>query len=330
MKPLFDKKYFKSKSKWQKIIIVFLVYVKRIFSILEILLFPKKYDLVLLEYEFLPYFPAWFEYILTKRGVKYMVDYDDAIFHKYDKHQYNIVRRLLGNKIAKVMEYAHTVIVCNPYLEAYASKYNDSIVTIPTVVDLEKYSDKMNNTQLKDENIFVIGWIGSWTTGVYVLDILPQMKTFVKKYENVRFHLVGFDENLLTEQEKEEVHIKVITWSEESEIEEILHFDIGIMPLPDDAWTRGKCGFKLVQYMSCKKPVIASAVGVNRTFVEEGVNGLLIENTDEWLDAFEKLYLDYQLREKMAQNNFKKIETKYYHQTHAQRYINCVKKAAQC
>jgi len=321
IEPLFDKKYFKTKSKWHKLMIVFFAYIKRMFSIVAVLLFPKKYDLILLEYELFPYLPTWFEYLLCKRGVRYIVDYDDAIFHKYDRHQNAIVRRVLAHKIAKVMGYAHTVIVCNPYLAAYASKCNENIVTIPTVVDLEKYRDKMKNLEKKDENTFVIGWIGSWTTGVYVLDILPQMKAFVKKYENVRFHLVGFDEKLLTKQEKEEAHIEVIAWDEESEVENILHFDIGMMPLPDDAWSRGKCGFKLVQYMSCKKTVIASAVGMNCTLIEEGINGLLVENALAWFVAFEKLYLDSELRGKMAENNFNKIEKEYNNTKHSQRYV---------
>jgi len=311
IKPLFDKNYFKVKHKWQKICVAFVAYVKRLLVVVQVLLSPKKYDLVLLEYELFPYFPSWFEYLFPKRGVKYIVDYDDAIFHKYDRHPNIVVEKILGNKIAKVMTYAKSVVVCNAYLEAYASKYNEHIVTIPTVVLLEKYIEKMKSYQKKEDGSFIIGWIGSWTTGVYILDIVPAMKQFVQKYENVRFHLVGFDEKLLSKQEKEEAHIDVIAWSEEQEIEHILDFDIGMMPLPDDAWSRGKCGFKLVQYMSCKKPVIASAVGVNCTLVEENVNGLLVESNEGWLEAFEKLYVDDVLREKMAQNNFKKIENHF-------------------
>jgi len=322
IKPLFDKHYFNTMCKWHKMFVVFISYVKRVFFISQLVLFPKKYDVVLLEYELLPYFPAWFEYLFAKRGVRYIVDYDDAIFHKYDNHQNIIVQQIIGNKIAKVMAYAQTVIVCNLYLETYARQYNKNIVTIPTVVQLEKYIEKMKNAQEKDGDTFTIGWIGSWTTGVYVLDVLPQMKAFVKKYENVRFHLVGFDAKLLSEGQKKEAHIEVIAWSDESEIDEILDFDVGMMPLPDDAWSKGKCGFKLVQYMSCKKPVIASAVGVNCTLVKEGINGLLITDASEWFNAFEKLYLDKELRDKMAQNNFKKIEKEYNNTIHSQRYVD--------
>jgi glycosyltransferase involved in cell wall biosynthesis len=325
IKPLFDKYYFNAQNKWQKAFVAFICYIKRLLLVLQLLVLPKKYDLVLLEYELFPYCPAWFEYLFVKRGVQYVVDYDDAIFHKYDRHSNAIVRSALEGKIAKVMGYAQTVIVCNAYLEEYASKYNEHIVTMPTVVLLDKYVEKMKNHLQRDADDFVIGWIGSWTTGIYVLDIFLVMKKFVQKYDNVRFHLVGFDEKLLSEQEREEAHIEVITWSEAQEIEHILDFDIGIMPLPDDKWSRGKCGFKLVQYMSCKKPVIASAVGVNCALVEEGVNGLLVDSSEAWFEAFEKLYLDDTLRDKMVQNNFKKIEKEYNNKIYSQRYIELLK-----
>jgi glycosyltransferase involved in cell wall biosynthesis len=183
----------------------------------------------------------------------------------------------------------------------------------------------MKKHRQRDDDGFVVGWIGSWTTGEYVLDIVPTMKKFLQKYDDVRFHLVGFDERLLSKQEREEAHIDVIAWNEEKEIECILGFDIGMMPLPDNEWSRGKCGFKLVQYMSCEKPVIASAVGVNCALVEEGVNGLLVDSSEAWFEAFEKLYLDDTLRDKMAQNNFKKIEKEYNNKIYSQCYIELLK-----
>ena len=325
IKPLFDRNYFMAESKWQKTLVAVISYVKRLLLVLQVLLSPTKYDLILLEYELFPYLPAWFEYLFFKRGVHYIVDYDDAIFHKYDMYTNTLLKKVWGNKIAEVMTYAQTVVVCNPYLEAYASKYNGHIVTIPTVVLLDKYVETMHTYQKREDDNFVIGWIGSWTTGVYVLEIIPAMKKLVQKYDNIRFHLVGFNEKLLSEQEREDTHIDVIAWNEETEIEHILNFNVGMMPLPDDAWSRGKCGFKLVQYMSCKKPVIASAVGVNCTLVEDGKNGLLVKSPEEWFKAFETLYLDNELREEMAQNNFIKITKKYNHPTHSQRYVELLR-----
>jgi len=325
IKPLFGKNYFNAKNKRTKFLVAAISYAKRLWLVLQVLFFPKKYDLVLLEYELFPYLPAWIEYLFMKRGVKYIVDYDDAIFHKYDKHPNILIKRVLGDKIAKVMGYAKTIIVCNPYLEAYASKYNKRIVTIPTVVLLDKYTETMKNHKARENNSFIIGWIGSWTTGVYVLNILFAMKKFVQKYDDVRFHLVGFNEDLLSQQEKEEAHIDVIKWCEEQEIDEILDFDIGMMPLPNDEWSRGKCGFKLLQYMSCKKPVIASAVGVNCILVQDEVNGFLIKNNNAWFEAFEKLYLNEELRTKMATANLKKVQDEYNNSKIYQIYLQQLK-----
>lgn len=135
--PLFSSSYLTTKNKIIKSLIVLFSYFKRLFLLVFILFFKNRYKLILIEYELFPYFPAFFEYLLYKRGIKYFVDYDDAIFHKYENY------RLLANKIAKVMGYADTVIVCNSYLEDYAKMYNKNIFMIPTVVDLDLYRDTM-------------------------------------------------------------------------------------------------------------------------------------------------------------------------------------------
>lgn len=325
IQPLFSKAFFIPRKSIFKIFIVFWSYLRRLWFVFKILIRSNTYDLVLIEYELLPYTPSWLEYLLKIRGIKYLVDYDDAIFHKYDQHKNILVRKLLSKKIANVMQYAKTVIVCNTYLEAYAKKLNKDTFILPTVVQIQKYIKAMSNYKKRDKNKFVIGWIGSRTTGVYIVDILPAIKKFVQKYENVCFHLVGFDEQLLTKEEKVEGNIEIIKWEEEEEIEEILAFDVGIMPLPDDSWSRGKCGFKLIQYMSCKKPVIASSVGMNCDLIQDGTNGILVDSLKEWFDAFEKLYLDNKLQTFMSTNNFIKIETEYNNKVHAGRYIDLLK-----
>jgi glycosyltransferase involved in cell wall biosynthesis len=322
IQPLFTKTYFNAHNKITKLLFVLFVYFKRLAFVCQVLIFKKRYDLLLLEYELFPYFSSVFEYLLKKRGIKFIVDYDDAIFHKYDMSNNKYIQVLLKNKIAKVMKYASYVIVCNKYLESYAKKYNDNIFRLPTVVLLDKYKKEMASFQKKEDKDFVIGWIGSRTTSIYILEILPAIKKFVDTYQNVRFDLVGFDKNLLSKEDIARHHLNIITWSEEQEIENILNFDIGIMPLYDNPWSRGKCGFKLVQYMSCKKPVIASPVGINCSLVENDENGFLVNNLDEWFNAFEKLYLDENLRVKMSKNNFEKIEDEFNYFINCEKYIN--------
>jgi len=321
IRPLFSKSYFNAHNKIIKLFIVFYSYFRRLTFVCNVLIFKKRYDLLLLEYELFPYFPALFEYLLHKRGIKYIVDYDDAIFHKYDMSNNKIIHGLLKNKISEVMTCAEHVIVCNKYLESYAQKYNEHTFRLPTVVLLDKYKQEMETFQKKEDDLFVIGWIGSRTTSVYILEILPAIEKFVNAYENVRFDLVGFDSALLSPKDIEKYHINILDWSEEHEIKNILTFDVGIMPLHDDPWSRGKCGFKLVQYMSCKNPVIASPVGMNTSLVKEGVNGFLVTTVEEWFEAFETLYLDKDLQKQMANNNFKKIETEYNHQNNCKEYV---------
>ena len=321
IKPLFSKIYFSTSNKIIKALIVLVSYVKRFALVCQILIFKNRYDLVLLEYELFPYFPAWFETLLHKRGIKYIVDYDDAIFHKYDMSDNKIIHGLLKNKIAKVMEYADHVIVCNAYLEAYAKKYNEHTFRLPTVVLLDKYKNEMGTFQKEENKTFIIGWIGSRSTSIYILEILPAIKKFIETYENVRFDLVGFDRSLLSQEVLERYQLNIIEWTEEKEIENILKFDVGIMPLHDDPWSKGKCGFKLLQYMSCKKPVIASPVGMNCTLVQNDQNGFLVDTIDEWHNAFETLYLDENLREKMAENNFLKIEIEYNNEKNCKKYV---------
>ena len=321
--PLFTETYFHTTSKMLKSLNVLKAYVLRMVLLLKLLFGLKQYDLLMIEYELFPFFPALFERLLVLRGVRYLVDYDDAIFHKYDLHGNGLVRRLLGGKIGQVMKMAETVVVCNAYLEQYARQYNSKTLRLPTVVLLEKYKEAMRDHKELSAKPFTIGWIGSKSTSVYLLDILPAIEKFASTYD-VRFNFVGFDETVLPEGARKRCKINTIKWSEETEIQEILNFDIGIMPLRSDPWSKGKCGFKLVQYMSCRKPVVASPVGINISLVESGTNGFLAETADEWFGAFEKLYLDRDLAVKMSEDNWRKIESEYNHEKNCDEYSQLI------
>jgi len=321
--PFFSDSYFNSPSFFHKLVSVFIAYIHRIWLILVILLF-KKNNLIIIEYELIPYFPATFERLMKLRRIKYIVDYDDAIFHKYDKHKNVLIRWLFKNKIPYVMTNAETVIVGNAYLQDFAKKHNSKTQLLPTVVQLKNYESSMNGIINKNDKSFIIGWIGSKTTSQYIFDILPALEKFVKTYD-AKCHFVGFDENLLTNDIKEKCKITIIPWSEQSEIKNMLEFDVGIMPLKDDAWSKGKCGFKLIQYMSCKKPVVASPIGVNTTIVTEGINGFLATSNDQWFTAIEKLYHDKELRKSMANNNWKKIISEYNYDLNCKKYVSSIK-----
>ena len=118
------------------------------------------------------------------------------------------------------------------------------------------------------------------------------------------------------------VPMSIIPWSEETEVDHIQDFDIGIMPLPDSQWEQGKCGYKLIQYMACGKPVVASPVGANRKIVEHGVNGFLAGSTEEWLEALTVLRDNSDLRKKMGTAGRKKVEKRYCIQVTARRLLS--------
>jgi len=313
--PLFSNKYLEYKYNNKKTckIEVVKALIKRIFNLINI----KHYDLIVIEKELLPYFPPFFEKIIYRRKKPFVLDYDDAIFHNYDNNNTKIIRFVLKNKIKKVMELANLVIVGNSYLYDYAKNITDNVVLIPTVIDLAKYPTK----KPVEPNIFTIGWIGSPATSHYILDILPTLEYFCLN-NNCKLKLVGFDKKLL--KNINNFFIKVVEWSEEKEIDYLKTFTVGIMPLKDDKWSRGKCGLKIIQYMGTFLPVIASPVGVNSDLIVSGVNGFLARDENEWLSSLEKLYLNKDLRIKMGYLGRKKVEEMYSLQVYAPKYIESI------
>jgi glycosyltransferase involved in cell wall biosynthesis len=264
----------------------------------------RRFDLVVIEYEALPFLPALPERWLRWVGVPYVVDYDDALFHRYDLHQNLLVRRLLGNKIARVMRGAALVTAGNEYLAEYAWTSGASRVeVIPTVVDLDRYPPLVERT--REEGPLIIGWIGSPSTAKYLQAVAAPLAE-VCAGGRALVRLVGSGPVDLPG-----VPVKVESWREDTEVDELQRFDVGIMPLPDEPWERGKCGYKLIQYMACGLPVVASPVGVNREIVQQSVNGYLAETDTEWVTGLNTLLQDAQLRRRMGSAGRAKVEQRY-------------------
>jgi len=273
-------------------------YLRRIRSLLQI----RKYDIIILEKELLPYAPALFERLLGQFDVPVIADYDDAIFHNYDRSDNPIVRRFLGQKIDVVMREADAVVAGNEYLASRARSAGASRVeTIPTVIDLEKYTQVPPDT----EGPLTIGWIGSPDTIRFVEPIVDALRETCEAID-ANVVLVGsgpvdFDG----------VPVEVVEWSEETEIDSITRFDVGIMPLQETPWQRGKCGLKLIQYMGCGKPVVASPIGVNTSIVTEDVNGYLASTHDEWVTQLKRIEADRELARQLGTNGRQRVENKY-------------------
>ncbi|MDC3382720.1 glycosyltransferase family 4 protein [Candidatus Pelagibacter sp.] len=276
----FDDKYleeYQSNSK-RSVIRIFKSYIKRFFVFLTIF----RYDLIWIEKEIFPYFPALFERILKLVGKAYIVDYDDAIFHNYDLSKKYLIKKFLDRKIYRVMKNAECVIVGNKYLAKYAESTRSLIRIIPTVVDSSIYIPKKKFLNKSP----VIGWIGSRSTQKYLNNIYDPLKSICNLFD-VRLLLIGATSEIASK--FSDLKVDLVQWNEAEEISLIRNMDIGIMPLSDGPWEKGKCGYKLIQYMACAVPVIASPVGINIEIITKNNCGLLADSNEEWKNAFKRL-----------------------------------------
>ena len=272
-----------------------------------------KYDQIVIEKELFPYLPALVEKLLNVLGINYIIDYDDAVFHNYDQHGNFFVRKVLGKKIDAVMKSASVVVAGNSYLADRAQKAGAKrIEIIPTVIDLERYSVKGRMTDM-----FIIGWIGTKTT--FEKHLLPQ-RNWIKKIQmenpEIHFHIVGITEDMDMGN-----NVKYITWNENSEVSEIQRFDVGIMPLQDSLWEKGKCSYKIIQYFACGIPAIVSPIGMNTEVVIPNHNGLFASTPNEWVDGILQLKENRDLRHTLGQNGRTTVENQYSIQVTAEKWI---------
>jgi glycosyltransferase involved in cell wall biosynthesis len=260
---------------------------------LRALLAARRYDVVWLEKEALPYLPAFIEATLLA-GVPYVVDYDDAWFHRYDASPSRIVRSLLGRKIDAVMRRAAIVVAGNAYLAARAREAGARrIEIVPTAIDLSRYGDPTPQLGAHERDPTVVGWIGIPLNAHYLTLIEPALRSVAR---DITLHVVGAP----VPPELAGVPAESFAWTEGDEVARIGVFDVGIMPLADTPWERGKCAYKLLQVMAAGKPVVASPVGANRQVVRHGENGFLAATADEWTDALRTLARDPALRARLG------------------------------
>lgn len=276
-------------------------YFKRLLTLFSV----YSYDLVWFEKELFPYLPPFAERILGFIGKNYVVDYDDAIFHNYDMSNNKLIRKFLSNKIDTVMANANCVIAGNAYLAERAQlAAAKRIEWVPTVVDQSRYIPSLTT----EGNSKVIGWIGSPSTQKYILEIKEALRT-VCKCHSARLLLVGATPNIVDQ--LPDIKVDVVPWSEDDEAQLIQQMDIGIMPLPDGPWEKGKCGYKLIQYMACGVPVIASPVGVNSDIINDSECGCLADNKEQWVKSLDVLLSSTEQRKKFGKAGRKAIEETY-------------------
>ena len=264
----------------------------------RILASKERFDLAIVHCELFPFLPALLERVLVR--IPFVYDFDDAFYLRYTTGKFACLNPILGRKFEQVMGAAAAITAGNRYLAKYASAFNKDVTLLPSVVDTERYIPIEN---IKDET-FTVGWIGSPSTEKYLKLLVPPLRELGRDLK-LRLTVVGGRAPPI-----EGVEIIHFPWSEETEVDLINSFDVGVMPLPDDEWARGKCAFKLIQYMACGVPVVASRVGANIDLVTEDC-GFLVSTSDEWVEAIRKLFLRTLTRKNMGVASRRRV-IKYY------------------
>ncbi|RYH70068.1 MAG: glycosyltransferase [Alcaligenaceae bacterium] len=269
-----------------------------------------QFDVLWIEKEALPWWPLGLELALL-RGVPYVLDFDDAIFHNYDQHPRPWIRKLFGRRLDGLMARAASVVGGNSYLALRAREAGTTRVELlPTVIDLERYSQRRQTSMRAGdgspiESLPRVVWIGSPSTVHYLQLLREPLQTLAARHPFVLRVIGGGTVDLPG------VQTEVVAWTEDTEVEGISACDIGIMPLKDSLWERGKCGYKLIQYMACGLPTVASGVGANPEIVRDGVCGFLANTSSEWVATLSKLLENSSLRMQMGAAGRRRVEEEY-------------------
>ncbi|HYB96942.1 MAG TPA: glycosyltransferase family 4 protein [Vicinamibacterales bacterium] len=265
-----------------------------------------KYQLVFLYREAIPAGPPWIEQAIARRGIPIVLDFDDAIFLPSVSEANRPLAFLKDSRRAdKVMALSTQIIVGNNYLADYARRLNPAVTVVPTAVDTTRFVPRAAR-EPNGSRPLVVGWIGSPTTYHY-LEAMHGLLSDVATRLPFTLKVSGGGKPVRFEG----VRTIDVPWSLQHEVELFNTCDVGIYPLSDDDWSRGKCGFKAIQFMACGVPVVAAAVGVNREIIRDGENGFLATTPDEWRSKLERLLTDAPLRARFAAAGRQTIEDRY-------------------
>jgi glycosyltransferase involved in cell wall biosynthesis len=259
-------------------------------------------DLVYIYREAAPVGPAVLERCIRRSMVPYVFDFDDAIFlpNASDANRHVAWVKCPG-KVRSICRLAAHVMVGNRYLADQARRWNPNVTVVPTTIDTGKYRVRSRDSAGPP----VIGWTGSHTTARYLQLLAPALERLARRC-TFRLRVIG-----ATDLRFDGVDVEFVRWRSETEVEDLGPVDIGVMPLPDDPWTRGKCGTKALQYMALGAPAVCSPVGVNTDIVDDGVNGFLASTEDEWVDRLARLVESRGLRERLGAMARATVERSY-------------------
>lgn len=259
-------------------------------------------DFIFIHREVLPIGPPVIEWVISKVFRKKIIyDFDDAIWLTDNIHETRFEKILRWrSKVASICRWSHKVSVGNEYLARYARRFNNHVIVNPTTIDTVNMHNpshlKKNNSSESSGHEITIGWTGSHSTLKYLEDLEPVLQQVELLYPQVSFLVIA---DRAPDLKLNKLVYK--KWTKESEIEDLIQTDIGIMPLPDDEWTKGKCGFKALQYMALEIPCLASPVEVNTRIIQHGLNGFLCTTMEDWMSCFKTLITHESFQKQMGQ-----------------------------
>ncbi len=280
----------------------------------------KYFDVIFVQREALFLGLSYFERKFARKS-KLVFDFDDAIWlPNVSQSNRKFVWLKNPSKVKSIIKNAHAVIVGNNYLASFARQFNVNVTVIPTTIDTEKYvvTDEKN-----DKNKICIGWTGSLTTIKHFEGIIPVLKRLKEKFKDKICVRVVADETI----DFNGLEVDFVKWCADTEVEDLRYIDIGLMPLPDDEWARGKCGLKALQYMALGIPAVVSPIGVNTDIVQDGVNGFVAGSDEEWIEKLSILIENFELRKKLGQEARKTVVEKYSVDANKHKYLEVLQKA---
>jgi glycosyltransferase involved in cell wall biosynthesis len=313
---------YKPGHSWRKALWFAALSVRQLWALRQV----RRYDVVFIYREIFPVGPALIERLLSMAGCPPIVfDFDDAIFLPSVSEANRWIAALKSpGKVATIIERSAHVVPGNDYLASFAKHFNPSVTTIPTCVDTTLFRpEPVAPVEPAEPVAPVVGWIGSPTTAGYIKGLGGVFQQLAKTHA-FTLRVSGTGEPIAING----VTVENPLWRLSGEIDLFRSCDIGVYPLEDDDWSRGKCGFKAIEFMACGVPVVASPVGVNREIIEDGVNGFLAATPEEWADRLGQLISDPALRARFAAAGRRTIEERYSLRVNAPRLAEVLRSTA--
>jgi glycosyltransferase involved in cell wall biosynthesis len=257
------------------------------------------FDFVFIHREAAPVGPPVIEWVLAKCFRKKLIyDFDDAIWltdQAVESRLFQIIK--WRSKVSSICRWSYRISCGNDYLCNYAKQFNEHVFYNPTTIDTQNLHDLTLSANKLSSDEIVIGWTGSHSTLKYLATIRAVLENLEKRFTNLKILVIANQKPSFTLSS-----LQFIQWRKKTEVEDLLKIDIGIMPLPDDEWAKGKCGFKALQYMALEIPTVASPVGVNTSIISQDINGFLASSPIEWESTLSQLIENKELRKKIGKN----------------------------